>query len=138
MCLKTPGRNYFRVLLSKNEWFQSRKEVLRCTLCFLDLLLYLFFTFLVILFVSVVYLGCTGLGYAILKEAQKPKELGNVEIWGLGFLTGLGILFGAGLMVWISFLCSQDWRKQIYSEEFILPENEYEKVGESNQTTLEP
>lgn len=131
MCLKTPGRNYFRVLLSKNEWFQSRKEVLRCTLCSIDFLLLLFWLLIILLALFIVYLACTGLGYAILKEAQKPKELGNGEIWGLGFVTGFFVIFGTVFTGCVLYLVSLDCRKHITSEEFLLPEGEYEKVGEN-------
>lgn len=125
MCQRLPGRNWYRIALGKEEWFQSRKEYLRTLLCFLDCLLFVLYLIGIAIAIVLVYLLCVGIGYPIIrKTANEP-----VDIWLVGAFFGLLILLVISVCTAFIIICFQG-----QSEDFLLPHKTYERV---NQTESE-
>lgn len=138
MCIKGGGGNCYRVLLGKNEWFQSRKDCLRCTLCFLDFLLYLSYLLSLLCTIGFLYFACVGLGYPLMLIIIQEPEYNKSPrfIWGVGFCIGF---FFLGLIVMLAFIF---WKTcpsilgYISSEEYIrpLPEEKEQEIALTSVT----
>ena len=135
---KPSGGDWYRVLLGKNEWLQSHQGVHRCILCFLDFLLYLFYTLCISMLAFIVYLLSVGIGFPIIKTTTKEYPT-NGEIWGFGFLMGFCILTGAMIVGVIVLNICLDWTNCITSNDYLLPEGgeKVEDTPDTNQIELE-
>ena len=126
--------NWYRVLLNENTWFSEHKEILRWTLLCLDCF-YLFLQATIPLTIIVVfYLVSVGIGYGFFLLSLK-RPLDDGEIWGLGFLIGAAFMAGLGLILRVVYITTEDWRKWIFTDDFLLPTQI--KIGEPDEAESE-
>ena len=136
MCIKRLGGNCYRVLLGRNEWLQSHSEYFRCALCILDSLLYSLYLLLIIIVIFFVYLVCVGVGFPIVRATSDEYLTKPILIWLLGFVYGLLLLGISAIVFSVMCVCCMHYVIDINSEDYLLPEKTYERVGDLDDTQI--